>query len=162
MTSLVLILNYLYHFPLEKCTRCQFNKSMNSKAPPSLPKGEEPTPLSFPLRGNRKGASFLLKLKDSNLLFYLPTRDFLSIFCSELSLTRWKRLQIYNCFSFISKKFLWKILRFFSVVTESEMNVSLLVFAAANIALFFFLARKKLSFFLRPFQSLKTFLNPLL
>ena len=29
MTSLVLILNYLYHFSLEKCTRCQFNKSMN-------------------------------------------------------------------------------------------------------------------------------------
>ena len=29
MTYLVLILNYLYHFSLEKCTRCQFNKSMN-------------------------------------------------------------------------------------------------------------------------------------
>ena len=29
MTYLVLILNYLYHFSEEKCTRCQFNKSMN-------------------------------------------------------------------------------------------------------------------------------------
>ncbi len=29
MTYLVLILNYLYHSSEEKCTRCQFNKSMN-------------------------------------------------------------------------------------------------------------------------------------
>ncbi len=52
MTYLVLILNYLYHSSHEKCTRCQFNKSMNF---PDLTrdilveiKGLEPLYLSHP------------------------------------------------------------------------------------------------------------------
>lgn len=90
MTSLVLILNYLYHFSLEKCTRCQFNKSMN-----------------FP--GTTQ--DILAEIKGLEPLILLPTRDFFSVFLGTCF--RCKRLQIYNAFSLPAKSFLEKFLTFF-------------------------------------------------
>ena len=90
MTYLVLILNYLYHSSLEKCTRCQFNKSMNF---PDLTR------------------DILVEIKGLEPLILSPTRDFFSIFLGTCF--RCKRLQIYNAFSLPAKSFLEKFLTFF-------------------------------------------------
>jgi len=90
MTYLVLILNYLYHSSLEKCTRCQFNKSMNF---PDLTR------------------DILVEIKGLEPLILSPTRDFFSIFLGTQ--LRCKRLQIYNAFSLSAKSFLEKFLTFF-------------------------------------------------